>query len=74
MDEQDAAPASAFVPGYGSEPPRRPASAPPDAYPGVTTRGFARAAPKRRFPLHYVGVGLLTLVAYFAWLYLLDHL
>jgi hypothetical protein len=30
--------------------------------------------PKRRFPWRYVGVGALTAVAYFAWLYLLDHL
>lgn len=28
----------------------------------------------RRMPWRYVGVGVLTLAAYFAWLYLLDHL
>jgi hypothetical protein len=26
------------------------------------------------FPWRYVGIGLLTAAAYFAWLYLLDHL
>ncbi len=30
--------------------------------------------PKRRFPWRYLGVGVLTAAAYFAWLYLLDHL
>jgi len=36
---------------------------------------FATARRRRRgFPWRYVGVLLLTAVAYFAWLYLLDHL
>jgi hypothetical protein len=30
--------------------------------------------PKEAFPWRYVGIGLLTAAAYFAWLYLLDHL
>lgn len=30
--------------------------------------------PKSRIPWRYLGVGALTAVAYFAWLYLLDHL
>ncbi len=29
---------------------------------------------RRRFPWHYVGLGALTVLAYAAWLYLLDHL
>jgi hypothetical protein len=30
--------------------------------------------PRDPFPWRYVGIGLLTAAAYFAWLYLLDHL
>ena len=31
-------------------------------------------SPREPFPWRYVGIGLLTAAAYFAWLYLLDHL
>jgi hypothetical protein len=31
------------------------------------------SAPRRSFPLQYVGIVMLTCAAYFAWLYLLDH-
>jgi hypothetical protein len=37
-------------------------------------RDSASVRPQRAFPWRYVAVGALTLVAYFAWLYLLDHL
>ncbi len=33
----------------------------------------ASSRPRRPFPWHYVFVGVLTVIAYFAWLYLLDH-
>ncbi len=35
---------------------------------------FEARRPNRQFPWRYVGVLLLTTVAYFAWLYLLDHI
>jgi hypothetical protein len=35
---------------------------------------FESRRPRRGFPWRYVGVLVLTSVAYFAWLYLLDHL
>lgn len=35
---------------------------------------FESRRPRRGFPWQYVGVALLTTVAYFAWLYLLDHM
>jgi hypothetical protein len=35
---------------------------------------FESRRPRRGFPWRYVGVLLLTSVAYFAWLYLLDHM
>jgi hypothetical protein len=35
---------------------------------------FESRRPRRGFPWRYVGVLVLTSVAYFAWLYLLDHM
>lgn len=68
-------------PGSSSWPPdaRVPSEAPAgrtsSSFPSGRPPGLLESVPpKQRFPWHYVGVGLLTLVAYFAWLYLLDHL
>lgn len=36
--------------------------------------GLESKRPAASFPWRYVGIGLLTAAAYFAWLYLLDHL
>ncbi len=51
-------------------------SAPSDrGFPAGSPPGLLESAgPERRFPWRYVGVGLITVVAYGAWLYLLDHL
>jgi hypothetical protein len=35
---------------------------------------FEARRPNREFPWRYLGVLVLTAVAYFAWLYLLDHI
>jgi hypothetical protein len=55
------------------------ASAPDDVYAERPSRMHDPALlenrrAKRRFPWRYLGVGVLTAAAYFAWLYLLDHL
>ncbi|MFT3922895.1 MAG: hypothetical protein QM778_10205 [Myxococcales bacterium] len=58
---------------HQSEHSRAPAPRHADAR-GREPQAFESRRPKHRFPWRYVGVGALTAVAYFAWLYLLDHL
>lgn len=50
-----------------------------DTYGDIPTQmreaaGLDSKRPAQTFPWRYVGIGLLTAAAYFAWLYLLDHL
>jgi len=50
-----------------------------DTYGDIPTQmreaaGLESKRPTQPFPWRYVGIGVLTAAAYFAWLYLLDHL
>jgi hypothetical protein len=65
----DSAPNGAGAPAAETWPSRDSTGASDDAAP-LTSRAPASAG----MPLRYLGIALLTVVAYFAWLYLLDHL
>jgi hypothetical protein len=57
-------------PGVDTWPAREAGATEPLAGPPLTNTSPVKAG----LPLRYVGIALLTVVAYFAWLYLLDHL
>jgi hypothetical protein len=65
----DSAPVGA-APGVDTWPSRDAGATEPLAGAPLTNTTPAKAG----LPLRYVGIALLTVVAYFAWLYLLDHL